>query len=95
MSQSSQQSASVPQLATEAGAEQILVAGLAAANGPVSLACFFSVEDVVLIDILHKLAPEVRVFALDTGRLNEETYEVAEALRERYSLAIDWFFPER
>ncbi len=49
----------------------------------------------MLIDILHKLAPEVRVFALDTGRLNEETYEVAEALRERYSLAIDWFFPER
>jgi phosphoadenosine phosphosulfate reductase len=95
MSQPSQQSASVPQLATDAGAEQILVAGLAAANGPVSLACSFSVEDVVLIDILHKLAPEVRAFALDTGRLNEETYEVAEALRERYSLAIDWYFPER
>lgn len=95
MSQPSQQSASVPQLTTDAGAEQIIAAGLIAANGPVTLACSFSVEDVVLIDILHKMAAEVRVFALDTGRLNEETYEVAEALLERYGLAIDWYFPER
>jgi phosphoadenosine phosphosulfate reductase len=95
MSESSQQSASVPQLAPDAGAEQIITAGLAAATGPVTLACSFSVEDVVLIDILHKVAPEVRVFALDTGRLNEETYEVAEAVSERYGIAIDWYFPER
>jgi phosphoadenosine phosphosulfate reductase len=33
------------------------------------------------------------VFALDTGRLNEETYEVADALVERYRLKIDWYFP--
>jgi len=95
MSQLSPQTTSVPQLKPDAGAEQIIAAGLVAAKGFVTLACSFSVEDVVLIDILHKVAPEVRVFALDTGRLNEETYEVAEALRERYALAIDWYFPER
>lgn len=95
MSQPSQQFSSVPQLAADAGTGQILAAGLAAASGPVTLACSFSVEDVVLIDILHKVDSEVTVFALDTGRLNEETYEVAEALRERYGLAIDWYFPER
>ncbi len=94
MSQASQQSASMPQLTNDAGVEQIIAAGLVAAKGVVTLACSFSVEDVVLIDILHKIAPEVRVFALDTGRLNEETYEVAEALREHYGLAIDWFFPQ-
>ena len=33
------------------------------------------------------------VFAIDTGRLNEETYEVADALAERYRLKIDWYFP--
>jgi phosphoadenosine phosphosulfate reductase len=84
----------MPQLTNDAGVEQIIAAGLVAAKGVVTLACSFSVEDVVLIDILHKIAPEVRVFALDTGRLNEETYEVAEALREHYGLAIDWFFPQ-
>jgi phosphoadenosine phosphosulfate reductase len=95
MSKTSQQKAIVPQLAPDAGAEQILAAGLAAATGTLTLACSFSVEDVVLIDILHQVAPEVRVFALDTGRLNEETYEVAEAVSERYGIAIDWYFPER
>jgi len=76
-------------------AEEILRSGVAAAGGPVALACSFSVEDVVLIDLLHSLQLPVGVFAIDTGRLNEETYEVADVLRERFGLRIDWFFPER
>lgn len=95
MSQTVQESSLEPLAAADASAEQVIVAGVAAASGPVALACSFSVEDVVLIDLLHKAAPEVTVFALDTGRLNEETYEVAEALSDRYGLAIDWYFPER
>ncbi|BCR05500.1 phosphoadenosine phosphosulfate reductase [Desulfuromonas versatilis] len=87
--------ATLPQLSADAGAEQILRAGVAAAGGPVALACSFSVEDVVIIDLLRQIAPEVRVFALDTGRLNEETYEVAEAVSERYGIRIDWYFPQR
>ena len=71
----------------------ILRAGLAAARGPVSLACSFSPEDVVIIDIAREAGLELGVFAIDTGRLNEETYEVSEALVERYRLKIDWFFP--
>jgi len=78
-----------------ADAASILRAGLKAAAGPVALACSFSVEDVVIIDLLQQIAPETRIFALDTGRLNEETYEVAEAVRERYGVSIDWYFPER
>jgi phosphoadenosine phosphosulfate reductase len=86
---------SLPQLPVDADAAAILRAGLDAAAGPVALACSFSVEDVVIIDLLQSIAPETRIFALDTGRLNEETYEVAEAVRERYGVAIDWYFPER
>ena len=82
-------------LTARASAEEILRAGLNTADGPVALACSFSVEDVIIIDLLQKIAPEVRIFALDTGRLNEETYEPAEAIRERYGLGIDWYFPER
>lgn len=95
MSQTVQESSVVPLVAADASAEQVIVTGVTAASGPVALACSFSVEDVVLIDLLHKAAPVVTVFALDTGRLNEETYEVAEALSERYGLPIDWYFPER
>lgn len=84
---------SVPQLATNATAAEILAAGIEAAGGPVSLACSFSLEDVAIIDIAHKAGLNLGVFALDTGRLNEETYEVADALLERYRIKIDWYFP--
>jgi phosphoadenosine phosphosulfate reductase len=72
---------------------EILTTGIESANGPVSLACSFSLEDVAIIDIAHTAGLTMGVFALDTGRLNEETFEVAEALVERYRLKIDWYFP--
>ncbi len=37
----------------------------------------------------------IRVFALDTGRLPDETYMTAERVRAKYDLEIEWFFPER
>ncbi len=71
----------------------ILRSGITRAAGKVALACSFSVEDVVIIDMAKELGLDIGVFALDTGRLNEETYEVADAVVERYRLAIDWYFP--
>jgi phosphoadenosine phosphosulfate reductase len=79
----------------DASPQEILRAGVAAASGPVKLACSFSVEDVVIIDMAQELGLAVGVFALDTGRLHEETYQVAEALSERYRLTIDWYFPQQ
>lgn len=75
--------------------QEILRTGIESAGGPVALACSFSVEDVVIIDMVREAALPVTVFALDTGRLNEETYEVAEAVSERYGIGIDWYFPRR
>lgn len=60
-----------------------------------ALACSFSVEDIVVAHLLKQVWPGARVFALDTGRLNEETYACAEAVRVRLGLKIEWFFPER
>ena len=85
----------IPILPADVTAEDILKAGVQAADGKVSLACSFSVEDVVVIDLIRELRLPVGIFALDTGRLNEETYEVAEAVSERYGVSIDWYFPER
>ena len=58
-----------------------------------ALASSFGLEDVALIHALLQVAPDARVFALDTGRLPEETYACAEAIRERYGIKIDWYFP--
>jgi phosphoadenosine phosphosulfate reductase len=83
----------IPELSEHATPAGILAAGIRAADGPVSLACSFSLEDVAIIDIAHQAGLVMGVFALDTGRLNEETYEVADALVERYRLKINWYFP--
>ncbi len=82
-----------PELPANATPLDILRIGIAAANGPVKLASSFSVEDVVIIDMAKEAGLDIGVFALDTGRLNEETYEVADAIVERYRLIIDWYFP--
>ena len=83
------------QILETASPREIMRTGIKAANGPVSLACSFSVEDVVLIDMIHQKTLDVGIFAIDTGRLNEETYEVADALTQRYGVKINWYFPAR
>jgi phosphoadenosine phosphosulfate reductase len=75
-------------------AQEILKTGVASANGPVKLACSFSLEDAVIIDLAKEAGIEIGVFAIDTGRLNEETYEVADAIADRFRLTIDWYFPQ-
>lgn len=61
----------------------------------IALASSFSREDIVLIAMMASVRPDARVFALDTGRLHEETYEAAEAVREALGTRIEWHFPER
>lgn len=58
------------------------------------VACSFSREDAVVIDLLSQSLSPVPVFALDTGRLPEETYQAAGALAARYRLELEWYFPE-
>ena len=60
-----------------------------------AIASSFGVEDVVLIDLAAQHAPRLRLFTLDTGRLPPETYEVMEAVRVRYGISIEAYFPLR
>lgn len=83
----------IPDIPASISPQEILAIGIKTARGTVKLACSFSVEDMVIIDIAAELGLDIGIFALDTGRLNEETYEVADAVAERYRKKIDWFFP--
>ena len=59
-----------------AGAEEF-ISWAGEAFGPgLALACSLGAEDVVLVELVARLAPETTVFTLDTGRLHQETYEV-------------------
>ena len=67
----------------------------------IAIASSFSNEDIVLIDILSKVSKELfssrdsfKIFSLDTGRLNTETYNVAEEVSKMYSIKIHWYFPQ-
>jgi phosphoadenosine phosphosulfate reductase len=75
-------------------AQELLAWALREFHPRIALAASFGAEDVVLIDMLVQLDPRARVFTLDTGRLPAETYSLMEALRERYGLALEVFFPQ-
>ncbi|HWP59719.1 MAG TPA: phosphoadenylyl-sulfate reductase [Candidatus Acidoferrales bacterium] len=61
----------------------------------IAIACSFQAESSVIIDMAHKLCgPKFRVFTLDTGRLHEETYECIDAIRKRYGIEVEVFFPD-
>lgn len=75
-------------------AEEILRWAIDTFQPDIALASSFGAEDVVLIDLVSRLAPGTRVFTLDTGRLNDETYEVMERIRRRYGILIESYFPD-
>ncbi len=75
-------------------AKHVLAKALELYHPHIALACSFSIEDAAIIDMLMKVRKDARVFALDTGRLDPETYECAEQLRRRYKVNIEWFFPK-
>lgn len=60
----------------------------------IAFASSFGAEDVIVTDILSKIKPQIPVFTLDTGRLNEETYEVMDRIRSKYGVSIESYFPD-
>ena len=60
----------------------------------VALASSFGAEDVAVIHMLAAVSPKPRIFTLDTGRLNQETYDVMDKIREKYHVAIEVMFPK-
>ena len=55
---------------------------------------FSGAEDVVLIDMAHKIRSDIKVFSLDTGRLHAETYQFIDRVRNHYNIDIDVIMPE-
>lgn len=49
-----------------------------------TLACSFGAEDVVLVDMLQKINPNIDIFYLDTNVHFQETYETRDRLEQHY-----------
>jgi phosphoadenosine phosphosulfate reductase len=78
-----------------ASPEDIVAWALQRFGDQIAIASSFSIEDCVVIDIATRIDANVKVFALDTGRLPEATYVTADRVRDKYRVAIAWQFPER
>ncbi|HZC74794.1 MAG TPA: phosphoadenylyl-sulfate reductase [Gaiellaceae bacterium] len=72
-------------------AERVIEYVLAEFPGRVALACSFQKEETVLLDMLFAQAPDARVFAIDTGHLFPETYELWREVERRYGTTIERF----
>jgi 3'-phosphoadenosine 5'-phosphosulfate sulfotransferase (PAPS reductase)/FAD synthetase len=79
-----------------ASAETVLRWALDTFSPAVALACSFQAEESVLIDMMHGLrGADFRIFTLDTGRLNQETYDCMDAIRRRYGVSVEVFSQTR
>lgn len=61
---------------------------------PVTFANSLGAEDMVLTDLIARNRLEIQMFSLDTGRLPQETYDLMQELRSRYSVELQVLYPE-
>ena len=75
-------------------AHEILKWGFKKYGDKMVLGSSFGAEDVVLIDMMCNINRNLtRVFTLDTGRLNQETYNLIDKVRKKYDIKVDVYFP--
>lgn len=55
---------------------------------------FSGAEDVALIEYAKLTGRPFRVFSLDTGRLNPETYQFFDKVEKHYGIRIEYMFPD-
>jgi phosphoadenosine phosphosulfate reductase len=90
--------AQVDQLAKEfesKSAQEVLGWAISTFRPKIGIASSFGAEDVAVIDMMAKIDKNAKVFTLDTGRLNQETYDVMDDIRAKYGIEIDVFFPDQ
>lgn len=66
--------------------QDVLAAAIERYAPKIVLACSFGAEDVVLVDMVHRIDPSVPLFYLDTDFLFPETYTTRDRITERYNL---------
>src|SRR5690242_4787025 len=60
-----------------------------------TMATAFGAEGCCLIHMLAEIAPQVRIFNLDTGYQFAETLELREKIRARYGIEVELIQPEQ
>jgi phosphoadenosine phosphosulfate reductase len=74
-------------------AEDVLVWAANKFGDRLAFSSSLGAEDQVITYVLSQVAPAIRIFTLDTGRLFPETYELIENTEVRYDLKIEVIVP--
>ncbi|KAK6946925.1 Thioredoxin domain [Dillenia turbinata] len=72
---------------------EIIDRALAEFGNDIAIA-FSGAEDVALIEYAKLTGRPFRVFSLDTGRLNPETYQFFDTVEKHYGIRIEYMFPD-
>ncbi|XP_040381807.1 probable 5'-adenylylsulfate reductase 1, chloroplastic [Oryza brachyantha] len=72
---------------------EIMDRALALFGSDIAIA-FSGAEDVALIEYAKLTGRPFRVFSLDTGRLNPETYQLFDKVEKHYGIHIEYMFPD-
>lgn len=75
-------------------AQEILEWALKEFHPNISLASSFGAEDVALIDMMSRICPGARVFAIDTGYLFPGTHDVIRIIKETYPINLEVYSSE-
>ncbi|MGI8631495.1 MAG: phosphoadenylyl-sulfate reductase [Solirubrobacterales bacterium] len=71
------------------GAQEVIAEALDRWHPSLTFACSFQKEEAVILHMATEVRPDIKVFALDTEVLFEETYETWKAFEERFGIAIE------
>ena len=64
--------------------------------GPmVAIVSSFQAEGMVVLDMAHRIDPNVSVLTIDTGRLPQETYDLIDRAREHYGIPVEVYYPDQ
>jgi phosphoadenosine phosphosulfate reductase len=74
--------------------EQILDWAFSNYGNSIALATGMGVEGMALLDIAHRLNPNVKVFTGDTEFLFPETYDLMDRVEQRYGIKIERLYAE-
>ena len=75
-------------------AEEVIRWALDAYGSSVAVCSSFQAETMAILDIAHRIDPEVRIFTVDTGRLPQETYDLIDKAREHYGILVKVHYPD-
>ncbi|MBE9537331.1 MAG: phosphoadenylyl-sulfate reductase [Proteobacteria bacterium] len=73
--------------------QELLEWGLNTYHPNIALA-WSGAEDVAIVDMMLRINPGSRIFTLDTGRLNKETYDLIDAVRKKYGIKVEVLLPD-